>query len=262
MTIEEILTIGRIEDLDREVLLAAALGQSRAWLMAHKDEFIADKERGRFFVMVERRQRGEPVAYILGEKDFYGRTFHTPNGVLIPRPATEELTSLAMRMLRGERLEKTTEIDEGIVAWSEWKEEPMPLKLAVDVGTGTGCIAVTLACEMPEISVIATDVPKMAIETAQKNAERHNVADKVNIRRGQWLEPVHELTEPFLLVSNPPYIPAGTELAWDVEGYEPHDALFSGEDGASMLRILIDAAREHAFCKGFIIECRKEQAGY
>lgn len=259
MTVDDALSDSAIDSTDAEILLAAALKRDRSWLYAHGQDELDDQTMVAFAAMTERRRGGEPVAYILGQKEFYGRDFRVNQSTLVPRPATELLVEQVLNALKGEPVEPVREIDTDIVAWSELRPDASIVKTIVDIGTGSGCIAVTLACERSDLHVIATDIASEALAIAHDNAQRHNVADRIEFRSGKDLEPVADLNEPFLLVSNPPYIPEGVTLDRDVADFEPATALFAGPDGKDVLTPLIAAARNHPFCRGFFVECRKEQ---
>lgn len=261
MTVSDALSLFGLAPVDAEVLLASALERDRSWLLAHEHDALSDTAAERFAAFARRRAEGEPVAYILGEKEFFGRPFRVTTATLIPRPATELLVEQALQVLDGEGIEGVREIDTGIVAWSGLQDDASRVRTVVDVGTGSGCIAVTLACECPDIRVIATDIDADALAVAAENARRHRVDSRIEWRTGDGLSPVANLKEPFLLVSNPPYIPADIVLQHDVAAFEPHNALFAGKKGTDVLRPLIQAARSHPFCHGFIVECRSEQVG-
>ncbi len=206
-----------------------------------------------------RRKRGEPVAYILGEKEFYGRPFHVDPSVIIPRPATEGLVELALKALAGESVPDSTVIDTGIVAWHRQKESWKDLTLVADIGTGSGCIAVTLACERPDLRIIATDISDEALKIAKDNANTHGVADRIDFRPGSCLAPLQDIDEPYVIISNPPYIPDGTTLEKNVAAFEPHNALFGGTKGTDVLAKIIASATADPYCKGWMMECREEQ---
>lgn len=199
------------------------------------------------------------MAYVIGRKDFYGRSFHVTRSTLIPRPATEELVRSALDLLSGKKTDAVRDIDTQIVAWSSVSPNVRNVRLAVDVGTGSGCIAVTLACERPDLRVIATDISGEALIIARQNAIAHGVADRITFKQGAGLQAAGTMTEPFLLVSNPPYIPQNISLDREVVDFEPSSALFAGEKGTDVLHPLIKEAMHHPLCKGFVVECREEQ---
>ena len=176
-----------------------------------------------FLCAAARRARREPVAYIVGEREFYGRAFEVTPEVLVPRPETEVVIDAARHYA-------------GALA-----TRPGGLHV-LDVGTGSGCLAVTLACEWPTATITATDTSRAALQVAARNAGRHGVVSRV-----AWVET--SLTggrsgDVDLLVSNPPYIAEtdGASLPTDVVEYEPHAALFGGHDGLDVIRALLPAA--------------------
>lgn len=250
---------GGLDQLDCELLLAHVLGKSRTWVTAHHDQELSADDEMKFIGFLARRMKGEPVAYIAGEKEFYGRMFFVTPATLIPRPSTELLVEQALKIVSGEEVDEVKEIDTDIIAKTELWNDIKKVTHVVDVGTGSGCIAITLACENPELHVIATDISTDALEVAKKNAERNGVTGKIDFRKGSGLEPVMDLDEPFFIVSNPPYIPAGIALQKDVQDFEPHSALFAGERGLDVITPLMEAARNHPKCVGIILEMRHDQ---
>lgn len=206
--------------LDAELLLRHALDWDRAaWLM-RRDEATPAAVAAAFAAMVCRREAREPVAYIRGVQAFYGRNFSVGPGVLIPRPETELL------------------VEEGVAALAG---HPAPLVL--DIGTGSGCLAVTLALELPGAAVVATDVSADALTIAAENARRLGVATRVTFVHGAG---TGAESGPFdLVVSNPPYVPEGdrTGLQPEVRLHEPATALFAGGDGLDVLRSIAPDVR-------------------
>lgn len=257
MTIAEILQNSGLPQVEAEMLLAHALQTDRTWVIAHPETTIEDVSH--IQKLIDRRKRSEPIAYIIGLKEFYRRQFIVTPDVLIPRPCTEFLIDETLEVLFGTTGKKIQEIDTGIVCWREVWGDPRSLQTIVDVGTGSGCIAVTLACERPSLHVIATDISAPAVAIAQKNAEAHGVSHRINFVKGSVLEHV-VCAEPFLVVSNPPYIPTEHTLSPDVRAFEPHHALFAGVSGKDVLHPLIASCRNNPYCIGFIVECRSEQA--
>ena len=199
--------------LDAEVLLAAAMGVDRAVL-------IADPERGvepePFREFVARRTRREPVAYILGRKGFRRLELEVDPRVLIPRPETEHVVEAALSLPHGARV--------------------------VDVGTGSGAIALALADERPDLRVVGTESSAGALAVARANADRLGLV--VELLEGDLLEPVTGPVD--AVVCNPPYVPAGAQLAPEL-AYEPAEALYAGHEGLEVYRRLVPALREVAF---------------
>ncbi len=209
---------------------------------------------------MERRSRFEPSAYITGEREFYGRNFFVDASVLIPRPATEQLVQTTLRIMQGDMVKQVIPADEQIVIATYVWGDIASLRTIADIGTGSGCIAVTLTCERPDFRMIATDISSDTLRIARRNAKRHNVLSQVKFLQGNALKPLSCLKEPFLVVSNPPYIPEGTAMMRDVIDYEPHEALFSGKDGMNVIRTIMKDARQHPQCVGVVIECMEKQA--
>ncbi|MGH9562946.1 MAG: peptide chain release factor N(5)-glutamine methyltransferase [Terracidiphilus sp.] len=210
---------------DTETLLLYVLRQASpetnlAWLVAHDSEPIRPDRAAAFCDLVERRLTGEPIQYITGEVEFYGLPFRVNRDVLIPRPETELLVEKAL-------------------AFAPIFRSPRIL----DVGTGSGAIAIALAHEWPEAILTAVDLSAAALEVACRNAERNGLADHIRFLQGDLLAPVAE--EQFdLIVSNPPYVAESDRATLDVEvrNYEPAQALFAGEDGLQIYRRLIPEA--------------------
>lgn len=206
--------------LDAELLLADVLGLGRAALLARRPEPLPPAALAPFEARVARRAAREPVAYILGRQEFYGLEFEVTRDVLIPRPETELLVDEALGFLR-ER----------------------PAGLVVDVGTGSGCLAVTIAVHVPQVRVVAVDASAAALEVARRNARRHAVAGQVELRQGDLLSEVAGPAD--LIVANLPYV--STEevetLMPDVRLYEPRLALDGGAgDGTGLIRTLVAQA--------------------
>lgn len=260
MRVRDALPSARIDRADAEILLSFLLGKDRVWLLTHPDEEIPPGNVRAYAALCRRRRSGEPLAYITGTREFYGRPFSVNPSILIPRPATELLVEQAVSLLRGDIVDPVREADAGIVVLSQNWKDAQTARTVVDIGTGSGCIAVSLAHALPSLSIIATDVSDAALDTARLNARAHGVHGRMRFRSGSLLDPVSGLDMPFLLVSNPPYIPAGTPLPQDVAAFEPAEALFAGTDGMDVLRPLVLGSRRHPACVGFVLECRTEQA--
>lgn len=215
---------------DAELLLLHLVGKDKAWLLAHRDQELPPNEAVQYTQLLERRRTGEPMQHITGETEFYGMPFHVTRDVLIPRPETEHL------------VEKVIELADGI-------HQPD----VVDVGTGSGCIAVALAHHLSNARVTAIDLSAEALVIARKNAKRNEVADRIRLLSGDLLAPVRE--ERFdIVVSNPPYVPHAdrASLSVEVRDYEPALALFAGDDGLEVYRALIPAAFDALNPGGFL----------
>jgi release factor glutamine methyltransferase len=205
--------------LDAEVLLAHVLRVSRAQLIAALGDALSDGAREQFEALVDRRAQLEPVAYLVGEREFYGMPLFVDKRVLVPRPETERLVDLA--------LEAARRLDAG-------KE----LRIA-DIGTGSGAIAVAVAANAPRAHIWAVDLSADALEVARTNVQRHGLEDRVTLLQGAGLEPLPAPID--LLLSNPPYTKLD-EVDENVRRYEPRLALDGGADGLAVIRELFDAA--------------------
>ncbi len=209
--------------LNAERLLADVLGVSRIELFMQFDRPVLGSELAAYRVVVKRRAAGEPLQQILGETEFYSRTFKVAPGVFIPRPETEHLVEAAVELL--------TPGDSGLVA-----------PIAVEIGCGTGIICASLAAELPRLTIHATDVNPAAVELAGRNAHTLGVEARVKLHLGSRFDPLPKQLkgQVDLLVSNPPYIRhddiAG--LPEDVKGHDPHTALDGGPDGLVFYRAL------------------------
>ncbi len=210
--------------LDAEVLLAHALQCNRVRLYTHFDQPLSTLERDAFRGLVKRRAAYEPVAYICGQREFYGRDFAVDASVLIPRPETEQVIEAAL-------------------AWAK-QHAPTDLRI-LDIGCGSGALAVTLAAELPQASVVAVDISPQAVAKTLLNAERHKVAERVQCDVGDLFVAVQGRFD--IIVSNPPYIAQHERpsLSADVVRYEPGLALFGGEDGLHIIRRLAQSVRQH-----------------
>ncbi len=205
--------------LSAELLLAEVLGCQRLDLYLDIDRPLSVAERDRLRGLVKRRARAEPVAYILGYKDFFGLRFEVNPNVLVPRPDSELLVELA-------------------------KNLPTTPRRILDLGTGSGALAIALAKQLPDAQVLALDISPEALSVAGRNAARHSVADRVQLLEGPW--EAAEDHGPFeLVVSNPPYIERGEVLGQGVAEFEPALALFSTGAGAldDTRRVLRTAGR-------------------
>jgi release factor glutamine methyltransferase len=218
--------------LDAELLLAHALGWSRARLLAEGRSALPDAERDAFGVLVARRANLEPVAYIVRRREFFGLDFYVDERVLVPRPETELLVELALDFARRRTAAGC------LPPHGEGNVSSSPLVIA-DIGTGSGCIAVSLAVHLPHASILATDISADALEVARVNAERHQVAGRVRLLRGDLVAPLPEPVD--LLLSNPPYTVLA-EIDEGVRRHEPRLALDGGSDGLALYRRLLGEA--------------------
>jgi release factor glutamine methyltransferase len=208
--------------LDAELLTAHSLGLRRIDLYLQHDRPLGEDELEPVRALLRRRAAGEPVAYLVGVREFYGRPFRVTPDVLIPRPETETLVERALRWARA------TAGDGG-----------QGLRLA-DAGTGSGCIACSLAAELPGAVVTAGDLSAAAVAVARDNAARLGVADRVTVGEGSWDAPLAPHAPFDALLSNPPYVTSGEMegLMREVRDHEPRLALEAGEDGLDAYREL------------------------
>lgn len=257
MVIRDILSSSKLPKVESELLVAHVLGKNRTWVVAHVDDRLNQKELQRFHLEEARRMKGEPIAYITEKKEFYGREFLVSPSVLIPRPATEGLVGEALFFLKNPQT-REEEVDSGISVLTAVLHPGTP-RIIVDVGTGSGAVAITLALEGVTQKIIAVDTSEEALVVAKKNAETLRAYDKIEFALVDGIEHVKNLREPFMVVSNPPYIPVGEELERDVVDFEPHEALFAGEDGLDVIIPLVEAAKANKKCTGIVMELRSDQ---
>ena len=221
--------------LDAELLLGHVLGLERIALYTSYDRPLSATERATYRGLVRRRGEGEPTQYILGEQEFWSIPIRVEPGVLIPRPETELV------------------VEEILEAAREIAVDGDGLRIA-DVGTGSGCVAIALAKELPLAHVVATDIEPVPLRVARENAERSGVSDRVEVIVADGLDGVSLADGPFrLIASNPPYIPEGEfeGLMKPVRDYEPRVALTAGQDGLDVIRPLIaSAARPELLAPG------------
>lgn len=204
-----------------QIMLCRALRADKAYLLAHPEQILSGEPAERYRNLLVQRQAQVPLAYVLGDREFYGFAFEVTPEVLIPRPETELLVDLVLRQAVGR---KNCRI--------------------LDLGTGSGCIAITLAKLLPHAVVVGTDLSPAALTVAERNALKHQVGN-LSLRLGSWFEPTGG--ERFdIIVSNPPYVAEhDVHLAQGDLRFEPRLALASGEDGLEALRTLIATAPLH-----------------
>ena len=224
---------------DAETLLLHILGKNKAWLLSHLDEELPEDQAARYMQLLERRYRGEPIQYITGETEFYGLPFRVTPDVLIPRPETEHLVEI-------------------VLAWAASlaaRETPprIPRLRILDIGAGSGAIAVALAHKLPHAAVTAIDFSPSALDLARHNAALNRVSSRIRFLEGDLLAPV--ANQQFeIIVSNPPYVPVSdrASLSVEVRDHEPALALFAGPDGLDVCRRLIPQAFACLVPGGFV----------
>lgn len=215
-------------DLDARLLLQGAAGLSREDLILEPDRHLAGEQITAFEAMIARREAREPVSRIRGEREFHGRSFRVTPDTLDPRPDTETLAETALALL------------------------PKAGRF-LELGAGTGAVAITLLAERPDAYGIATDVSAAALAVTAENAERHGVADRLVLLTGSWFAPVKGVFD--LILSNPPYIPAAeiATLSPDVRCFDPRLALDGGADGLDAYRAIAAGAAAHLTPGGHVV---------
>lgn len=223
--------------MEAELLLAHLLGIDRVKVYLNFDRPMSDTELDTLRELVRRRGNREPLAWVMGVKEFYGRPFTVGPGVLVPRPDTETLVEVMLPHLDGDPV------------------------YVVDVGSGTGCIGLTLALERPGVRLYAVDLAEAALAATRQNVERHGLKDRVAVLRGDLLSAVPAQRPVDWVVSNPPYIPSAdlASLQPEVRDHEPRLALDGGADGLDPYRRLIPEAARRARC-GVALEVGAGQA--
>jgi release factor glutamine methyltransferase len=216
--------------VDAEVLLRYAMGTDRARAYARWRDRLSRSEWRCYQDLIARRARREPVAYIVGTKEFMSLEFEVTPDVLIPRPETELLAELAIQSMAETR-----------------RRKPTASPITMDVGTGSGCIAVTIATRVPAATVYASDISEGALACAERNAEHHGVAERIHFRYGDVYEAFADdglEGKVSVIVSNPPYISRAEldQLQPEITVFEPEIAYFGGDDGLLFHRKLVDGA--------------------
>ena len=226
--------------LDAEVLLAYVMKKPKSYLMANLDKKLTPAQSVKFKKMVEKRKKGTPVAYLTKHREFYGLEFYVDENVLIPRPDTEILIEEVIKKAR-------------FLNQSMDKNETLTI---VDIGTGSGCIAITLAKYLPYAKIIATDISEPALKVAQKNARTHKVLKKINFRKGNLLKPVSKKEDIDIIVANLPYLNK-KELVNVPK--EPKLALYGGKMGLELLDELFIQLTELEKTPTIILEIAPQQ---
>ena len=200
-------------------LLSHVIAKDRTFLISHAEDALSEEELKSFSSAVTRRALGEPAQYITGTQDFYGRAFRVTSDVLIPRPETELLVEAALKAMNAD-------------------------SVICDVGTGSGCIAITLLCERRDARAVALDISEAALDVARQNARGHSVQDRIEFLISDCFSGLDESASRLfdLIVSNPPYVSASAlpGLQREVRNHEPVIALTPGADGLSVIRRLLD----------------------
>ncbi len=217
--------------LDARLLMRQGGGFSDADLITKASSFLTTEVVENTLKLFSRRLEGEPFSRITGEREFWGLSFRVTPDTLDPRPDTETLVEAALKKLG--------------------KTSPRIL----DLGTGTGCILISLLKELPGAEGVAVDLNSGALDVSRENAVRHGVASRVDFRQGSWFEPIEEGESFDLIVSNPPYIPESEilTLAKEVRNHDPFMALSGGEDGLDAYKIILGGMKKHLGCGGFAL---------
>jgi release factor glutamine methyltransferase len=223
--------------LDAEVLLGHTLGTTRAGVYARLAAPLSPFQSAQFWRLVQRRARREPLSYLTGVREFWSLDFVVTQEVLIPRPETELLVETSLQLLAH-------------------ASAPRKAARIVDLGTGSGCIAIALATELPNAEIWALDISPTALAIAQRNAQRHGVSERIHFRQSDLLAALADLSAPVdLIVSNPPYIVRSElpTLQPEVRNWEPQSALDGGEDGLTFYRRLSDEAQAYLHAGGWLV---------
>ena len=227
--------------LDAEILLAHARNCKRIELYTRFEEVLTEEQRAVMRELVQRRAKAEPVAYLVGHREFYGLPFRVTGDVLIPRPDTETLVMELLTLAK-----------------------PVASPRILDVGTGSGCIAVAIAANLKSANITAIEISEPAFAIAKENAEANNVGDQIAFLLGGGFSPLPAGAEFDFIVSNPPYVAEGEldQLQPDVRLHEPKGALVSGADGLALIRILVQEAPNYLVPGGgLLLELAPEQSG-
>jgi release factor glutamine methyltransferase len=212
-------------------LLEYVIAKDRTFLISHAEDLLSGEELKRFENAIERRAAGEPAQYITGTQDFFGRAFRVSADVLIPRPETELLVEAALEVMK-------------------------PDSVICDVGTGSGCIAITLLCERRDARAVAIDISEAALNVARQNAREHSVQERIDFVLSDCFSALTEDVSEFgLIVSNPPYVAAKAlpGLQREVRNHEPLVALSPGEDGLSVIRRLLNDSPRFLHENGYLL---------
>ncbi len=215
-------------------LLMYVLDRDRGYILTHAEDQLTNEQIEKFSESLDARAQGKPLQYITGRQEFFGLEFEVNSDVLIPRPETELLIEVALALVSA-------------------NEEPF----ICDVGTGSGCIVVTLLHKLPSARAVALDISTAALAVAERNANRHGIGDRLSLVTSDCFAGLGPASGPGfdLIVSNPPYVAEGAidGLQREVRDFEPRAALIAGEDGLSVIRRLLIESREYLKSGGFLI---------
>lgn len=219
--------------LDAELLLMFAWPCARTDLIIRSLDLVPESVQKQFHTLIQRRLQREPLAYIIGEKEFWSRPFHVTPDVLVPRPETEHLIEAAI----------------------EYFPNQQGYYHFCDIGTGSGIIAITLACEYPNAHIVATDISPPALKIASINAARHNVEDRITFKQGDMLQPLEQSHTAFnAIISNPPYVAEHEMPALEQElSHEPRNALTDESDGLTFLTNILNNGPSYLHTGGLIM---------
>jgi release factor glutamine methyltransferase len=226
--------------MNAELLLIFTLGCDRAYLYAHPERDLTPDETTRYQVALSERIRGVPAQYITGHQEFWGVDLIVTPAVLIPRPETEHLIETVLELIAAQKL--------------GGQQGPPRTIRVVDVGTGSGCIALALARELPHVELHATDISPAALEIARINATRHQLEARIQFREADLLDGFEEIFFDFI-VSNPPYVGESEEdeVQLEVRKFEPRNAVFAGPTGLEVIARLIPQARAALRSGGWLV---------
>jgi release factor glutamine methyltransferase len=211
------------------VLLSYVLEQPQTWILAHTEAALSATQQAKLTALIARLKQGEPLPYLTGRQEFFGLSFEVSPAVLIPRPETELLVETALRWLRSHPAANS----------------------AVDVGTGSGCIAVSLAVNAPTLHIVATDISAEALAIAQHNAQIHHVEDRITFQKADLISP--ELGRFDLMCANLPYVPTSKIAKVNSLPYEPALALDGGPDGLALIKRCLAYAPAHIRAPGMLL---------
>ncbi len=237
--------------LDAEVLLAHSLGLNRAGLYARLHTLLSPSQMAAFQQLIHRRLQHEPVQYITGVQEFWSLEFAVDSRVLIPRPETELVVETALRLIS-----QIPSLKSQVPSLKPQASSPQSPIRILDIGTGSGCIAIALATELPAAEIWAVDISAGALAVAEANAYRHNVHHRIRFLHGSVFAPLADQPQGFdVIVSNPPYIARDDLLTLqpEVRDWEPRHALDGGNDGLDFYRQLLNEAPGYLTANGWLV---------